>query len=168
VSCLETFLLLELMVSRLFQSYFHITPASLKYKFNSVSDKSERESDTRFSAYVFLDESVSLSPGPLVSPWGHFKFLRKFVKIFTTFGLSLVSSLTLAKRCLPVQMTLAINYHHASLLPAKNGTGDYAFPRILSIPWGFIAPWQWGISVSLNLEMYVLEKLILSVYTTTQ
>jgi hypothetical protein len=39
MSCLETFLLLELMVGRLLQSYFHSTPASLKYKFNSVSDK---------------------------------------------------------------------------------------------------------------------------------
>ncbi len=67
MSCLETFLLLELMVGRLLQSYFHTTPASLKYKFNSVSDKSERESDTRFSAYVFLDESVS--PRPLSIPF---------------------------------------------------------------------------------------------------
>jgi hypothetical protein len=67
------------MVGRLLQSYFHITPASLKYKFNSVSDKSERESDTIFSAYVFLDEPVS-----------HLEFLRKFVKIFTTSALSAV------------------------------------------------------------------------------
>jgi len=124
VSCLETFLLLELMVGRLLQSYFHITPASLKYKFTSISDKSERESDTRFSAYVFLDESVS--PGRLLSPWGHFKFFRKFMRIFTTFGLSPVSSLTLAIRCLPVQM--AISYHQRRYYRRKMTPAMMPFP----------------------------------------